>query len=626
MHTSFIAEYGQWVTLATLAAAMFFFVNGRLRSDIVALASLLILTVSGILNPEEALSGFSNPIVIMMVGLFVVGGGIFQTGLAKIIGNKIVLLAGDKPYKLYLLVMLTTAGIGAFVSNTGTVALMLPIVVSLAAGARVGVSRLLMPMAFASSMGGMMTLIGTPPNLVISNELEKAGYEALSFFSFTPVGLIAVALGIVALWPLSKSFLSKKENKKEKGEQRKSLESLAKEYQLSENLYRVLVKAKSPLLEKQLQDLDITRKYNLNLIEIRRKSGEKGLFSKSVDQKMAGPQSILLPNDVLYVLGEIENIQRFVEENQLEWIGASNTSEGSDSGKLKFDDIGIAEVVILSNSNLVNVRVKDSGFRNQYHLNILGIQRSKQYILKNVKEEKIHSGDVLLVQGEWSNIALLNNDSSNWVVVGQPLNEASKLTLDHKAPLAAIILTAMVGVMAFNLLPSVIAVLTAAMLMILTGCLRNVEAAYKTINWESIVLIGAMLPMSMALEKTGVSAAVSSTLVASLGAFHPIILLAGIYLTTSLTTMFISNTATAVLLAPIAITSALKLGLNPVPFLFAVAVAASMCFASPFSTPPNALVMSAGRYSFMDYVKVGLPLQLLFALVMVLVLPLLFPF
>ncbi len=325
---------------------------------------------------------------------------------------------------------------------------------------------------------------------------------------------------------------------------------------------------------------------------------------------------------------DIEEVKIFVEQNKLMWVDRSDESEGSTSvsEKMRFDAIGIAEVVILSNSHLVNTRVKDSGFRSQYHVNILGIQRSNQYILRDIKDEKIQSGDVLLVQGEWSNIALLNNDTSNWVVVGQPLSEASKITIDHKAPLAAIILVAMVALMAFNILPSVVAVLLAAVSMILTGCLRNVEAAYKTINWESIVLIGAMLPMSMALEKTGVSTAVSSALVSSLGNMHPIVLLGGIYLTTSLITMFISNTATAVLLAPIALNSALELGLNPIPFLFAVAVAASMCFASPFSTPPNALVMSPGRYTFMDYVRVGAPLQLIFAVVMILLLPLLFPF
>ena len=214
----------------------------------------------------------------------------------------------------------------------------------------------------------------------------------------------------------------------------------------------------------------------------------------------------------------------------------------------------------------------------------------------------------------------------SWVVVGQPEAEAAKVTLDHKAPIAATIMLLMILAMVFDWVPAVIAVMVASVLMIFTGCLRNVEDAYRTINWESIVLIAAMLPMSMALEKTGASALISQNLVGSLGHWGPLALLAGIYFTTSLMTMVISNTATAVLLAPIAMQSAIGIGVSPYPFLFAVTVAASMCFASPFSTPPNALVMSAGKYSFIDYVKVGLPLQIIMGIIMIIVLPLLFPF
>ena len=611
------------ITLITLVVAAVFFVNGRIRSDLVAVCALILLMLFKILTPEEALSGFSNSIVIMMVGLFVVGGGIFQTGLAKIISSKIMGLAGNSAVRLYVLVMLVTASIGAFVSNTGTVALMLPIVVSLAFSAGVSSSRLLMPLAFASSMGGMMTLIGTPPNLVISNILEDNGYGALSFFSFFPVGIICVVLGTVALWPLSKWFLSKNDNKKAKEGKEKTLKELANEYQLAENLFRAVVTSDSFLINKKLKDLNLTEKYNISILEIRRKVSDRKLFVKSVNQKMAGPETEIEDGDVLYIVGAFENVQLFSEENKLNLI---NTQESKKSGELIFDEIGIAEVVILSNSKLINQRVKDSGFRDTYGINVLGIQRSNRYILEGLKDEKIHAGDALLVQGEWSDIAKLNEEQSEWVVVGQPLEEASKITMDHKAPLAAIIMVAMVVCLAFNVVPAVTAVMVAAVLMILTGCLRNVEAAYKTINWESIVLIGGMLPMSLALEKTGASVMMSNLLVNNLGGYGPVVLLAGIYLATSVLTMFISNTATAVLFAPIALRTAVDLGVSPYPFLFAVAVAASMCFASPFSTPPNALVMSAGRYKFMDYVKVGLPLQIVFAIVMVLVLPLIFPF
>jgi len=619
------------ITLIVLAISAIFFVNGKIRSDLVALLALISLILFNILTPSEALSGFSSPIVIMMIGLFVVGGGVFQTGLAKMISSKIMSLAGNSQTKLFLLLMLVTSGIGAFVSNTGTVALMLPIVVSLAMSSNTHPGRFLMPLAFASSMGGMMTLIGTPPNLVINNALIEAGHEGLSFFSFLPVGIICVTLGTLLLAPLSKLFLSKGDKEKnttEKGG--KSLKDLANEYQLAQNLFRVRVKTDSLLVNKTLQELGITQRYNVSILEVRRKSNSQNPFLKTINQKVAGPETVIKENDVLYILGAFESVQKFIEENKLNWIDTHQPEESKSafSGKLMFDEIGIAEVVLMSNSKLVNQTIKNSGFREKYNINILGIQRHKEYILQNLKDEKMQAGDALLVQGEWNNIARLNEEQSEWVVVGQPLAEASKVTLDYKAPLAAVIMVLMVVCMAFDSIPvaPVTAVMSAAVLMVLTGCFRNVEEAYKTINWQTIVLIGAMLPMSLALEKTGAATMISNGFVNGLGDFGPTVLLAGIYFGTSLLTLFISNTATAVLFTPIAFYVATKMGVSPYPFLFAVTVGASMCFASPFSTPPNALVMSAGRYTFMDYIKVGLPLQIIMGIVMVLVLPLIFPF
>ena len=615
-------------TLIILGLSVIFFVNGRIRSDLVALCALILLILFNIITPEEGLSGFSNSIVLMMVGLFVVGGGIFQTGLAKIISQKILNLAGNSETRLFILIILATAAIGGFVSNTGTVALMLPIVVSLANAANVNPRRFLMPLAFASSMGGMMTLIGTPPNLVISGVLEAETGEGLSFFSFMPVGLICITIGLIALGPLSKLLVKGDNDKDDNKGKGKSLKDLANQFNLAQNLHRLRVSPESGVSGKKIKDLNITQKYNISIMEIRRKTNDKNPFAKARNQQTAGADTILENDDVLYLNGLFEDVDTFAKDSNLEWID-TNGAEGTApifSGKLRFDQIGIAEVVIMSNSKLVDHKVKDSGFREKYNINILGIERGGQHILKNLKDEKIHAGDSLLVQGEWSSIALLDDDQTEWVVVGQPMTEASKVTLDHKAPLAAIIMVGMIVCMAFNVIPSVLAVLIAAALMVLTGCLRNMESAYKTINWESIVLIAAMLPVSIALEKTGTAVMISDILVNSLGGFGPMALLAGIYFATSLLTMFISNTATAVLFAPIALMSAKNMGVDPLPFLFAVTIAASMCFASPFSTPPNALVMSAGRYTFKDYVKVGLPLQLLYAVVMIILLPVLFPF
>ena len=621
-------------TLIILGLSVVFFVWGKVRSDIVALCALIALLICHILTPAEALSGFSNSVVIMMAGLFIVGGAIFQTGLAKMISSKILKLAGKSETRLFLLVMIVTSAIGAFVSNTGTVALMLPIVVSLAAGAGVNSGRLLMPLAFASSMGGMMTLIGTPPNLIIQDTLTGAGYEPLGFFSFLPVGLVCVAVGVLVLLPLTRIFLSEKGKKDDRAASGKSLSQLVKEYSLADNLFRLRVTGSSDVAGKTVVDLDLRNRYGLNLMEVRRGEGSQHRFLKTVTQKLASSDTVFQEGDVLYVSGEAENVSRFADDFFLEMMDghssemAAGAPSSTDAGNtLDFYDIGIAEIVLMPTSTIIGRTVKDAGFRDKFNVNVLGIRRKKDYILHDLGKEKLHGGDVLLVQGAWQDIGRLSREDADWVVLGQPMEQAARVTLDYKAPVAALIMLLMIAMMVFDFIKvePVTAVLIAAVLMILTGCFRSVEAAYKTINWETVVLFAGMMPMSLALEKTGVSAMISGALVGGLGS-NPYVLMAGIYFTTSLMTMFISNTVTAVLMAPIALTCAMQVGISPVPLLFGVTVAASMCFASPFSTPPNALVMPAGQYTFMDYIKVGLPLQIIMGVVMVFVLPLLFPF
>ena len=616
-------------TLIILLVSAIFFVSGKVRSDLVAICALLALLLCQILNPSEALSGFSNTTVIMMVGLFIVGGGIFQTGLAKMIGSKVMTLAGKSELRLFLLVMIVTSAIGMFVSNTGTVALMLPIVVSMAAAAGTSPRRLLMPLAFASSMGGMMTLIGTPPNLIVSDTLSSAGFAPLGFFSFLPVGVITLVVGILYLLPATK-MLTPKDGAKDGNHKGKSLKELVKEYGVTENLFRVHIKdSSSKAIGRTVVDLNIYREYGINVLELRRSAGQNR-FVRTVNQQLASPDLVLGQGDVLYLSGMPEMITKFADDYTLRLLDIhTDEIEGSSSNaSMDFFDIGVAEILIMPTSSMINRTIIQAGFRSKFNVNVLGIRRKQEYILKELGEVKMHDGDVLLVQGAWKDIARMKNESDNWVVLGEPLQEAAKVTLDYKAPIAAAIMIGMIVMMVVESIPvaPVTSVLVAAVLMVITGCVRSVEAAYKTINWQTIVLFAAMLPMSIALEKTGVSNMIADGIVNGLGGSGPRLLLAGIYAATSVMTIFISNTVTAVLMAPIALQCAMQIGVNPVSFMFAVTVAASMCFASPFSTPPNALVMSAGQYTFMDYVKVGLPLQILMGVVMVFVLPLLFPF
>ncbi len=602
------------LTLIVLGLTVALFIWGRIRSDVVALSALAVLMVAGVLSPTEALAGFSSSVVIMMAGLFVVGGAIFQTGLARETGKRMMGLAQGNETRAFLLVMLTTSVIGAFVSNTGTVALMMPIIVSMAAQAGFSSGRMLMPLAFAGSLGGMLTLIGTPPNLVINEALIEGGYEGLSFFSFLPVGLIVIAIGVVYLLPLSKTLVRKQRAKRDT-EADKSLNDLVEEYQLADSLRRCYVPAGSGMVGRKVSELAVKTRHGVTILEIRNEENTALGMVRNVSQSIVTGDTVIGKGDILYLVGRKEGM----EELEREW-----GLERMKGATIDFYDIGIAELVLLPSSKLVGATISESRPREQYGLTVLGIRRGEEYIYDDLGEKHLHGGDVLLVQAQWEDLLALDNELDNWVVMGRPDKSISKVTLDYKAPMAALIMLLMVVVMVMGWAEPVTAVIVAALLTVLTGCFRKVEDAYKTINWESLVLIAAMMPMSTALEKTGVSAMVSAQLVGVLGEAGPYALLAGIYFTTSLLTMFISNTATAVLMAPIAFTAAQQTGVSPYAFLLAVTLGASMCFASPFSTPPNALVMKAGHYTFMDYVRIGLPLQVIIGVAMTFLLPMLF--
>lgn len=609
------------ISLLTLLLAVAGFMWGKLRSDLVALMALVVLAICGIVTTQEALSGFSNPIVIMMIGLFVVGGAIFNTGLAKKLGASLVKLGGGNPTRLFLVVVLATGLIGGFVSNTGTVALMLPIVVSMAAASGTSASRLLMPLAFASSMGGMLTLIGTPPNLVIAEVWEEAGHTPLTMFSFLPAGVICLVAGTLLLIPLSRILDRKPRNEDNGAGKRRSLEDIVAEYGLNDDLWRVTVPASSPIAGLTLGNLALRKNYELDVLELRTGEQSRRLI-KNITQEAPTAGSTVDPGATLFVRGPEAGVRRFAKDYGLELDMKPEESRRN----LRFYDIGVAEIVPMPDSPLLKKTIAQLDFRNRFNVNILGVRRKGEYITDNLASLTVTKNDVLLVQGTWQAIDALSADTSRWVVLGQPLSEAAKVTLDYKAPIAAIIMAAMIVMLVIDVIPAVMTVIIAAIAMVLTGCFRSVGDAYKTINWESVVLIGAMMPMSFALEKTGVSEAVSAALVNWLGGLGPHWLLAGLYFTTSLMTLFISNTATAVLMAPIALQSAVAYGVSPLPFLFAVTLGASLCFASPFSTPPNALVMSAGQYTFSDYLKVGAPAQVILGILMIFVLPLLFPF
>ncbi|MBP2239532.1 di/tricarboxylate transporter [Cytobacillus eiseniae] len=609
------------LTFMILAFTIFLFMSNRIRADLVGIFALLAFVLTGILKPEEALAGFSNSVVIMIAGLFIVGAGILRTGLAKKASNLLLYWTGNSEKKLFLLLLVLVAAVGAFMSNTGTVAIMLPVVISVALSMKTSSSKFLIPLSYIASLSGLLTLIASPPNLIVSQILMENGFERLRFFDITPIGVTAVIIGIIYLFVVRNVLLPSSDKRTQIMNHQLSPKELIQNYHLEDNLHRLQVLDSSPIVDKQLSELKIPANYHLCILKIDRKAGEGRNLLPITYQEMAGPRSVVHGKDVLYVQGARSQVEKMANDYQLIFKKDQTKNE-----ELVSSQLGIAEVLLTPNSSLINETIGGIGFREKFNLNIIGINRKGNYILKDMSNIRLRFGDALLVQGSWEEIELLSRETMNVVVVGQPMEHASFASANGKAPIAGGIMLLMVILMIFEVFPSVISVLIGAVLMLITGCLRNMDDAYSQINWESIVLIACMLPMATALEKTGGMVMLSEGIIELLGGYGPIGVLAGIYFITMVFGQFISNTATAVLFAPIAMNAALAIGVSPYPFLITVAAAASMAFATPVASPTNAMVMTAGGYKFSDFMKIGIPLQLIMYLIMMLIIPFIFPF
>ena len=615
------------LTLIILFLTVAAFITGRFRTDLIALCSMLALTLSGVLSAQESLAGFANPIIFTTAGMFVISGAIVRSGLASLISGKILKVAGKNTNVLFMTVMLLAALIGSLVSNTGTVAIMMPIVVGMAKTIDESPSRFLMPLAYMSSIGGMFTLIGNSPNMVVNDVYVKAGYPSLQLFSFLPIGIACLLFGMCVLAPVSSYILSRRKNEKSVFRKKSlSLRELADSYNLSRNMYTVVVPAKSPIVGKSLQELGLTERTGVVVQEITRRDPRRAPFRRQERPIQIAPESctVVMAGDTLRLLGTAAAVQDMTEKCELG--GASPVNKGKAASGIHFDSIGICELVLMSSSRLVSTTVAESGLRKQFGITVLSVHRGDQYLWENVKDLTLQSGDALLVQGTWANLGRLDEYSSHWVVVGRPLDQQGTSRRREKIPLVAGSIAAMLIAMTAGIVPTVAAVLLAALALVIGGCFRNMDDAYSTINWETLVMIACLLPMATAMDNTGILDVVAGRMVALGATYGPHAALAVVYAIASGMNILISTTPVALLVAPIAMQVAVGLGYNPLPFLYAVATATSMCFASPFSTPANALVMSAGRYTFLDYMKLGLPMQILMGVVMIFVIPWLFPF
>ena len=600
------------VVFAVLGVTIALFISDRLRLDLVALLALLTLLVTGILTPAEGLAGFADPAVIMIAALFVIGAGMLHTGLAERFGRAIGRVAGTGRARLTAVLMLGTAVISAFVSTTGTVALMLPVAAALARNAKISPTVLIMPMSTAALLGGLLTLIATPPNIIISEQLANAGFQPFHLFSFTPIGLTMLAVGLVVLVPLAGRLLPPRAPVDRPagagGIARVSPRELAEGYAIGE-IARVRVPPGSRLVGRSAAELGLRRRYGVQVLSVRRRvrlGARRERLAKTAEQ-------VIAPDDELELTGGVDGVKRLCEEVGLELIGFRSES-----------DAVLAEVVLLPRSRLIGKTLVETRFRTRYHVNVLSLRRGNRTHEGDIATVPLEFADTLLVAGSPRRIEELRSETSDFVVVSQSAELSSKAGMSKREAVTLAIIVGMIAFLAFDVLPAVVTVLLAAVAMVLTRCV-DVETAYRSMNWQSVVLIAAMLPMATALQKTGGVDYVVILLAPVISA-GPLPLLIGIFLVTAVLGQFISNTATAVLIAPVALGAALELGVSPYPVMMTAAVAASTSFATPVASPVNLLIIGPGQYNASDFARVGLLVQGAVLLATILVVPLLFPF
>ena len=617
-----------WITIIILSGAILLFITEWLQVDLVALGVVISLMLTRILTPEEALAGFSSPIVITVAALFIVGGAVMETGLADTISQKIIKFAGKSSFKLLILIMGTVALLSGLISDTGTVAVMAPAIISISRKRNINPSKLLIPLSFGALLGGAMTLIGTPPNIVVSDLLLENGYSPFQFFDFTPIGLTLLISGILFLASTSRWLLPDHKSKTEL-QRVDSPEELVQVYKLPQDLYRLRVRIQSQLIGKTIQQIGLRATYEVTVLEIQRSRearslprGPEILLDLLEDESVSikpSPDTLIYANDILVCQGKINDISHAAASLQL----GMQPAEAEDQKALVNNEVGVAEILLPPRSRLIGQTLVSTHFGRLYQLSVLGINRPGTKGNLSLKETELQFGDILFVQGPWKNIHALTNQRRDFVVVGQP--EALKGSpLRSKMILSSLILTGMLILLVTNWLPLATTALLAAFLMVISGCL-NMKDAYNSVDWKSIILIAGMLPMTTALQKTGLVQVGTDWMASTLGGLGDLPTLAALFLITSLFTQVISNTATTVLIAPIAFSLAIRLGYQPQAFLMLVAIAASTAYASPVASPVNTLVMGSGNYRFSDYIKVGIPLIIISMFITIFLLPLLWP-
>lgn len=601
------------IVFVIIAVAGVLMASNKVRFDMVALLVVLALILSGVLTVNEALSGFGSPVVAMVAGLLVLGEMLSRTGVARMVGDWVLRRGGGSEARLLVLVMGGAALLGSVMSSTAVVALFIPVVMRIVAETRLNASRMLIPLSYAALISGMLTLIGTPPNIVIHEQLKSAGYQGFGFFSFSLVGLAVLAVCITYMLVLGRHLLGPKLHGDSDYRRSRSVEDIWLKHSPGSTYQKVRIEQDSELHGLSVAEGHISA-YNVHIVGIlrRRRSGKSRVVAPSGSTELAA-------GTILIVVGKPADIARLAVDKSLTILPPR-----AEDGKRWAWDISGAAILIHPESKLLGKSLRECEFRSKYGVHVLGIRRNFK-AMSDFEDISLHSADSLFVVGSWAKIQQLSQRPHDFVLMELPHEHLDRAPSSERMRTSLIIIFAMVLLSVFHVVPLVAAVLMASIAAILTRCL-TMEDAYRSIHWGSLVLIAGMLPLASALDKTGGTGVVVDALMALMGNAGPYQLMTMVFFLTALVGLLLPNIASALLVSPIAIYAASVLGASPYPFAVAVVIAASSSFSTPVATPVVSLVVEPGRYRFIDFVRVGLPLLVLTYLATLAVTPLLFPF
>jgi di/tricarboxylate transporter len=602
------------VVLVLLAAAIVMFAINRPRMDAVALIVLAALPFTGVVTMNEALAGFSDSNIVLIAALFVIGDGLVRTGVARRLGDWLIARGGRSEVRLVALLMVVVCGLGATMSSTAVTAIFIPVALRIAQRTGTTPSRLMMPLSVAALISGMTTLVATAPNLVVNSELERHGTPGFHFFSFTPFGVPVLVLGILYM-TFARRWLAARHETTAAASGRPSLADWIEEYKLAGREFCLRVTAGSPLVGKTLEEVDLPGSSDAYAIAIERpRRSSRDLIQPTAKTELHADDVLLI--DLFGPKPDVAALQHRFSLEEVPLSGAYFTDRSQ--------ELGMAELILPATSELVGKTVLGAGFRARYGVTVIGLRRGGVAHERGLLNEALNVGDTLLVIGPWKKIEHLQSGGRDLVIMNLPAEIDERLPVPGKAAQALFCLALVVGLMVSGVIPNVHAALIGCLLMGLLGCV-DLTSAYRSIDWKTIVLIVGMLPFSVALERTGGVDLAANALRAVTGGAGAHAVLAALFAITALLGMFISNTATAVLMAPVALALAKETHASPYPFAMTVALAASTAFMTPVSSPVNTLVVTPGNYTFGDFVRIGVPFSLIVLGVSVLLVPWLLP-